>query len=150
MKIKFWGVRGSIPTPGKKFTKYGGNTSCIEVNVDNQTIIFDMGSGLVNLGNYLMKNNIKNFDILVSHFHYDHTCGLPFFSPAFDPTVSFSISSSLLDTRGKTYEVLNGQMRKPSFPISIDDLNAKIKYRAFEGYFPETVEPELVVSGKKV
>ena len=81
MEIKFWGVRGSIPTPGDRFIKFGGNTSCVELNVNNQVIIFDMGSGLMNLGNHLLKNNIKKFDILVSHFHYDHTCGLPFFSP---------------------------------------------------------------------
>ena len=55
MKIKFWGVRGSIPTPGKSFTQFGGNTSCVELNVENKVIIFDMGSGLVNLGNYLIK-----------------------------------------------------------------------------------------------
>ncbi len=80
MKIKFWGVRGSIPTPGKNFAKFGGNTSCVELHINKKVIIFDMGSGLVNLGDYLLKNNIKNFDILLSHFHYDHTCGLPFFS----------------------------------------------------------------------
>ena len=55
MKIKFWGVRGSIPTPGTNFAKFGGNTSCVELNVDNKLIIFDMGSGLVKLGNYLFK-----------------------------------------------------------------------------------------------
>ena len=79
MQIKFWGVRGSIPTPGDNFVKFGGNTSCVQINVNNQVLIFDMGSGLVNLGNDLLKNGIKKFDILVSHFHYDHTCGLPFF-----------------------------------------------------------------------
>lgn len=132
MKIKFWGVRGSIPTPGKKFTKYGGNTSCIEVNVDNQTIIFDMGSGLVNLGNYLMKNNIKNFDILVSHFHYDHTCGLPFFTPAYVEGYNFTIRSGKEKSRNNTLEVLKKQISSPSFPITIDKFSANIKYYDFE------------------
>ena len=91
MKIKFWGVRGSIPTPGKNFTKFGGNTSCVELQANNNVIIFDMGSGLVNLGDYLFKKNIKNFDILLSHFHYDHTCGLPFFKPAFSKDFQFTI-----------------------------------------------------------
>ena len=61
MKIKFWGVRGSIPTPGKNFAKFGGNTSCVELHVNNKVIIFDMGSGLVNLGNYLFKKKYKKF-----------------------------------------------------------------------------------------
>ena len=68
VKIKFWGVRGSIPTPGKNFTKFGGNTSCVELHINKKVIIFDMGSGLVNLGDYLLKNNIKNFDILLSDY----------------------------------------------------------------------------------
>ena len=59
MKIKFWGVRGSIPTPGNKFSKFGGNTSCVELHLNNKVIIFDMGSGLVNLGNYLFKRSQK-------------------------------------------------------------------------------------------
>ena len=66
MKIKFWGVRGSIPTPGKTFTKFGGNTSCVELHVNNKVIIFDMGSGLVNLGNYLMKKILIN---LIFYYH---------------------------------------------------------------------------------
>ena len=69
MKIKFWGVRGSIPTPGKNFAKFGGNTSCVELIVNNKVIIFDMGSGLVNLGDYLLKKNIKNFDVIVGMYH---------------------------------------------------------------------------------
>ena len=113
MKIKFWGVRGSIPTPGKTFTKFGGNTSCVELQVNKKTIIFDMGSGLVNLGHYLYKKNIKKFDILLSHFHYDHTCGLPFFQPAFEKNFQFSIRSGIEKTRSKTFEVLNKQISSP-------------------------------------
>ena len=79
MEVFFWGVRGSIPTPGKDFSVYGGNTSCVEIRLNNYSIIFDMGSGLKNLGDSLVERRISNFDILISHFHYDHTCGLPFF-----------------------------------------------------------------------
>ncbi len=132
MEIKFWGVRGSIPTPGDSFVKFGGNTSCVELNINCQTIIFDMGSGLVNLGNYLLKNNIKKFDILVSHFHYDHTCGLPFFQPAYNKSCEFSIRSGIEKTRGKTLEVLQKQISSPSFPITLDKFLAKINFYDFE------------------
>ena len=132
MEIKFWGVRGSIPTPGDKFIKFGGNTSCVELNVNDQIIIFDMGSGLMNLGNHFLKNNIKKFDILVSHFHYDHTCGLPFFTPAYNKDCEFSIRSGIEKTRSKTLEVLKKQISSPSFPITIDQFSAKIKFYDFE------------------
>lgn len=132
MKINFWGVRGSLPTPGADFNKYGGNTSCVELEVNGKTIIFDMGSGMKNLGNYLIKKNIKNFTILISHFHYDHTCGLPFFGPAYDPNTKFKVFSGILPTRSKTLKVLDSQISSPSFPITIKDFNAEIKYKDFE------------------
>ncbi len=132
MKIKFWGVRGSIPTPGKKFSKFGGNTSCVELSVNNRIIIFDMGSGIVNLGNHILKNNIKKFDILLSHFHYDHTCGLPFFKPAFNKNFKFTIRSGIEKTRSKTLEVLKKQISSPSFPITVNEFSAGIKYCDFK------------------
>ena len=132
MRIKFWGVRGSIPTPGKKFAKFGGNTSCVELHVDNKIIVFDMGSGLVNLGDHLLKKNIKKFDILLSHFHYDHTCGLPFFKPAFNKDFQFTIRSGIEKTRNKTLEVLKKQISSPSFPITVNEFSAKIKYCDFK------------------
>ena len=132
MEIKFWGVRGSIPTPGDSFVKFGGNTSCVELHVNDQIIIFDMGSGLMNLGNQLLKKNIKKFDILVSHFHYDHTCGLPFFSPAYNKGCEFSIRAGIEKTRSKTLEVLKKQISSPSFPITVDKFLAKIKFYDFE------------------
>ena len=132
MKIKFWGVRGSIPTPGKNFAKFGGNTSCVELHINKRVIIFDMGSGLVNLGDYLLKNNINNFDILLSHFHYDHTCGLPFFQPAYNKDFQFTIRSGIEKTRGNTFEVLNKQISSPSFPITVNAFSAKIKFCDFK------------------
>tara|TARA_A100001015_G_C14844746_1_gene653974 strand:- start:165 stop:980 length:816 start_codon:yes stop_codon:yes gene_type:complete len=132
MKINFWGVRGSLPTPGANYNKYGGNTSCVELQVNGKTIIFDMGSGIKYLGNYLTKNSIKNFTILISHFHYDHTCGLPFFGPAYDPNTKFTVYSGILPTRHNTLNVLDSQISSPSFPITINDFNAKIKYKDFK------------------
>ena len=91
-----------------------------------------MGSGIVNLGNHIIKNNIKKFDILLSHFHYDHTCGLPFFKPAFNKDFKFTIRSGIEKTRSKTIEVLKKQISSPSFPITVDEFSASIKYCDFK------------------
>ena len=142
MKVKFWGVRGSIPTPGIDFVKYGGNTSCVEIEINDNIIIFDMGSGIVKLGNYIIEKNIKDFDILMSHFHYDHTCGLPFFLPAYNKQFNFSIRSGKVTNRKKTVDVLKKQISSPSFPIGIDKFLAKIKYYDFD------IEKEFLIKEK--
>ena len=127
MEVFFWGVRGSIPTPGKDYYIYGGNTSCVEIRLNNHSLILDMGSGLKNLGESLIKRKLNNFDILISHFHYDHTCGLPFFKPAFLKDFNFSLWSGRRDI----VNILNAQISSPSFPITISEFNANIKYKSF-------------------
>ena len=85
MKVKFWGVRGSIPTPGKQTVRYGGNTPCLEVRLeDDSLIILDAGTGIRNLGDHLINNgeSLKAF-LLITHPHWDHIQGFPFFKPAF-------------------------------------------------------------------
>ena len=131
MIINFWGVRGSIPTPGKKFIKYGGNTSCVELSIENQVIIFDMGSGIKNLGDNLIKKNIKEFNIFMSHFHYDHTCGLPFFKPAYNSKCSFTINAGIIPNKEKALAILNKQICSPSFPITINDFKANVHFNDF-------------------
>lgn len=87
--VRLWGVRGSHPVPGQKTLRYGGNTSCVEIRARNQIIIFDAGTGIINLGNLLLKeklagnNRSLEFSILFSHTHHDHIQGLPFFAPAY-------------------------------------------------------------------
>ncbi|PPR26038.1 MAG: Ribonuclease BN [Alphaproteobacteria bacterium MarineAlpha9_Bin4] len=128
MEVVFWGVRGSIPTPGKDFSVYGGNTSCVEIKFSDYSLIFDMGSGLKNLGDSLIERKVNNFDILISHFHYDHTCGLPFFKPAFLKESSFSLRGGRKDI----LEILDSQISSPSFPITIHEFKANIKYENFK------------------
>ena len=81
-KVKFWGVRGSIACPSSKYVMFGGNTSCIEVACGGQRIIFDCGTGLRNFGHWMMKKGVRRADILMSHSHWDHINGFPFFAPA--------------------------------------------------------------------
>jgi CheY-like chemotaxis protein len=87
-RVKFWGVRGSIPTPGPHTVYYGGNTSCIEVRADGELIILDAGSGIRPLGTMLSREYGEkpiNLSLLISHTHWDHIQGFPFFVPAYNP-----------------------------------------------------------------
>ena len=91
MIIKFYGVRGSIPVPGPTTLKYGGNTSCVYVELDNgQNIIFDAGTGLRLLGQELIKTKVP-INIVLSHSHWDHIQGYPFFAPIYQPDRELNI-----------------------------------------------------------
>ena len=81
IQIEFWGVRGSVPSPGPNTTKYGGNTSCVSINFDDKVLILDAGTGIRNLGSELIKTPKKDIFILLSHSHWDHIQGFPFFKP---------------------------------------------------------------------
>jgi len=87
MKLTFWGVRGSIPTPGKHTVRYGGNTPCLELRLDDdRLIIFDAGTGIRSFGDYLInKGESVKAHLFISHPHWDHIQGFPFFKPAFIP-----------------------------------------------------------------
>ena len=85
MRIQFWGVRGSIPTPGPDTVHFGGNTSCVEVRAADKLLVFDGGTGLRLLGKQLVKQMPLEAHIFFSHVHWDHIQGFPFFDPAFVP-----------------------------------------------------------------
>ena len=129
IRLKFWGVRGSTPTPQLENLGYGGNTSCLELRLaDNQSIIFDAGSGLRNLGAALLKEaNGANLDLKVflTHFHWDHIQGIPFFAPLFREGNCITFHSHC---NGSLEETLEGQMARPYFPIDLASVAAR---RAF-------------------
>ena len=92
-RIRFWGVRGSIPIPGKSTVRYGGNTSCVEVRADGEIIVLDAGSGIRLLGFALDQefgSRSMKLTLLITHTHWDHIQGLPFFSPAYNQKISFA------------------------------------------------------------
>jgi phosphoribosyl 1,2-cyclic phosphodiesterase len=130
MRIDFWGVRGSIASPGPETAKVGGNTSCVEVRCGDTRIVLDAGTGLRRLGESLMGEMAAtkkplDLHLLLSHFHWDHIQGLPFFVPAYVPTTKLAIwgAHNGIMSLGET---LAHQMMGPVFPVRLDELSAKL------------------------
>ncbi|MEK7670847.1 MAG: MBL fold metallo-hydrolase [Bacteroidota bacterium] len=138
MKLKFWGTRGSIPTPGKETVRYGGNTPCVEVRLrDNRLVILDAGTGLRELGEALMaKGESVNAQVLISHPHWDHIQGFPFFKPAFISGNELTILGA--QSKDVTLrQMVADQMNKVYFPVQLNELKAKINFRPLrEGTTP--------------
>ncbi len=130
MKVKFWGVRGSIPAPGPEFVKYGGNTACIEVHTPKARIILDAGSGLRELGNDIMaRNEAVKLHLLITHTHWDHIMGFPFFRPAYTTGNELHVYGPLQVHSGKSIEdVLNSQMDYSFFPVRTCEMSSRITY----------------------
>jgi phosphoribosyl 1,2-cyclic phosphodiesterase len=129
MRIKFWGTRGSIPVPGKDTTEYGGNTTCVEVTLQgNHKLIIDAGTGIRSLGEKLATDmEHKKLYLLVTHLHWDHNLGFPFFSPIYDPSFTIFVDGHPLCMRGLR-NTFDNRMGDGFFPIKFDDLKAKIEY----------------------
>lgn len=147
--FQFWGVRGSIPTPGQNTIKYGGNTSCIEVRCGDELIIFDGGSGLRLLGLKLLKEPSVTASIFFTHFHWDHIQGFPFFTPAFLKGNLFKIYGD--SKLSKTIEdAIGGQMAQPTFPVSLKDMESTLKFKSITAGSKIKVGGDVVVSSAKL
>lgn len=130
--VRFWGVRGSYPTPGAQTVRYGGNTPCVEVQVNGYTLIFDAGTGLIGLGRDLLKRARQSgrsieAAFFFSHLHHDHTQGFPFFTPAFLPTARLHFFGPDFMDSGPC-QTLEQVMQPPYFPIRLADLNARMSF----------------------
>ncbi len=124
--VTFWGVRGGHPVPGESTYRYGGNTTCVEVRVGGHIIVFDAGSGIIPLGDKLLKEaraDQKRLTILLllTHTHNDHIEGFPFFRPAYLPTTTLNIYGPRLFPNDLE-DVLKRSMMAPRFPVSLDDM----------------------------
>lgn len=134
MRVRFWGVRGSIPCPGQHTAKYGGNTACIELRFDElaRLIIIDAGSGLRELGNFMMghdlpKGPIKT-EIYLSHTHWDHIMGFPFFTPIYLPSTTAHVFGPVSHEADTLETIVGGQMTYRYFPVRQAELAATIEY----------------------
>ena len=130
-KLKFWGVRGSIACPSTNHLAFGGNTSCIEVSAGGTRIILDAGTGIRNYGHWLLRKNVKHATLLLSHTHWDHINGFPFFSPAYRQDRSFHIMAGHLADAGGVRNVLAGQMATPTFPVPLEAMRAAETFEDF-------------------
>jgi phosphoribosyl 1,2-cyclic phosphodiesterase len=129
MKVTFWGVRGSIAAPGRATADFGGNTSCVELQVGAERLIFDCGTGIRELGRHLMASGEPiNATVLLSHSHWDHIQGFPFFVPLFSPDNQFTIIGPHEHTN-RLNDTLAGQMQYRYFPIGLEQLAADIRYQ---------------------
>ncbi|MBL8920671.1 MAG: MBL fold metallo-hydrolase [Myxococcaceae bacterium] len=126
--MRFWGVRGSIPSPGPETSRYGGNTPCVEVRIGEELVLFDLGTGVREFGQAAPRP--VEGAIFLSHYHYDHLQGLPFFGPIFDPRSRFVIRGPTRDGR-TVKDVIAGQMQQPFFPVT-----AEMVFRAHLEYEP--------------
>ncbi|MEB3250600.1 MAG: MBL fold metallo-hydrolase [Cyanobacteriota bacterium] len=130
--VRFWGVRGSIPSPGPQTVRYGGNTSCVEMLIDGQRLIFDGGTGIRQLGLYLMDQMPLEAAIFFSHSHWDHIQGFPFFTPAFVPGNRFHIYGAIASNGSTIEQRLNDQMLHPNFPVPLRVMGADLKFCDFD------------------
>ncbi len=139
--VRFWGVRGSIPSPGPATVRYGGNTPCVEVCCGDAAaggtrLVFDAGTGLRALGEALTREAAQtgravDVDLFLSHSHYDHVCGLPFFAPAYAPGSRLRVWAGHLGP-GRTARGLAADMLRPPFhPVGLEDFRAEVAFRDF-------------------
>ncbi|MGB3510305.1 MAG: MBL fold metallo-hydrolase [Microcoleaceae cyanobacterium] len=130
--IHFWGVRGSIASPGSETVRYGGNTPCIEMRVGEHRLIFDGGTGLRVLGQYLLSQMPLEAHMFFTHSHWDHIQGFPFFIPAFVKNNRFYIYGAVAPNGATIQQRLNDQMLHPNFPVPLQIMGADLKFLDLE------------------
>ncbi|MFH1975371.1 MAG: MBL fold metallo-hydrolase [Pseudomonadota bacterium] len=129
MKVKFWGTRGSIAVPGKDTIIYGGNTCCLDITLESgKKIIIDAGTGIRPLGDHLIASREKiDILLLLTHIHWDHILGFPFFDPVSNPASRISVDGAPTCMKGLA-AVFDNKMGDGFFPVKFEDLKARIRY----------------------
>lgn len=151
MKVRFWGVRGSIASPGPKTVRYGGNTTCIEIRTDNdELLILDAGTGIFPLSQTLLGQMPLTAQVLLTHTHWDHIQGLPFFVPNFIPGNMLRLHGAFDPISGNGMEqVMSVQLQYSYFPVREAELKARIEYVTLSPQQPfqigsATITPHLL------
>jgi ribonuclease BN (tRNA processing enzyme) len=132
LSVRFWGVRGSIPCPGRDTIEFGGNTACLEIRADKRLFIVDLGTGVKPLGDYLVANKSKTapmeIDILISHTHWDHIMGFPMFSPIFIPGTKMKIMGPVSFNDDSLRSIISDQLSYKYWPVRQNELAAEVEY----------------------
>ena len=131
LKVRFWGVRGSISCPGAEYARYGGNTSCLELTAGGRQLIFDAGTGIRTLGLELVRQAPLDIDIYFTHTHLDHISGLTFFAPLFDQRSTVRMWAGHLEAPYTLKKVVGHLMQAPLYPVSLDIFQARVEFREF-------------------
>jgi len=132
LKVRFWGVRGSISCPGAEYARYGGNTSCLEVIAGDRRILFDAGTGIRQLGQELARRAPLDINIYFTHTHLDHLSGLSFFAPLFDKRNSVRLWAGHLEKPHRLKQVVSSLMQAPIYPVTLDIFQAKVGFEEFK------------------
>lgn len=128
MMIRCFGARGSIPVSGPAYVRYGGDTTCLEIrSSDDDIIIIDAGSGIRRLGKKLLAENRYEYTFFITHSHWDHILGFPFFKPIYDPRTRITIQGCS-QAQGNIKKLLSQAMSTPFFPVPFSELEAEINY----------------------
>ena len=125
--VEFWGVRGSVPSPGPKTTRYGGNTSCVSITADNKILILDAGTGIRNLGSAIIGKPELEIFVIVTHSHWDHIQGFPFFTPIYQPNRPVHMFPTL-HKKNVVLASLIDQMDGAHFPITPDQVPSNFNF----------------------
>lgn len=144
IRFRFWGVRGSIATPGPSTVRYGGNTPCVAIEAGGRHIIFDGGTGLRALGESMLRQAKPiEADLFLSHLHWDHIQGIPFFRPAFRPGNRFRVHG---EGKGGTNmrTLLEEQMRNPNFPVPLSTMRSAMTFHQIEAGESVVIEDVVV------
>ncbi len=145
MKIRFWGTRGSIPTPGQRTVRYGGNTACVELrDATDHLLVLDAGTGLRELGLKLNGTSPLTVDLFLSHLHWDHIQGIPFFRPAFDPKSTLRLYGPR--QHRPLRELLGLGMDDPFFPVDLDELPVHLEVHEVDSGSQRVVGPYTVAA----
>jgi len=143
MKIKLLGTRGSIPTPGKDTVKYGGNTTCIDITINSgEKIIIDAGSGMRLLSKEILSEKINHINLFLTHSHWDHIQGFPFFIPIYIPNFSIKIFAAS-PTYERLLDILKGQMKSIYYPVPFKKIGANIEFEKIR-------KSGIVIDGVKI
>ncbi|MEH2206762.1 MAG: MBL fold metallo-hydrolase [Nostoc sp.] len=126
--VQFWGVRGSIPSPGPNTVRYGGNTPCISMQAGDKRLVFDAGTGLHVLGQSLLRQMPLEAHIFFTHSHWDHMQGFPFFTPGFVKGNDFHIYGAIAPDGSTIEQRLNDQMLHPNFPVPLQIMQANLNF----------------------
>jgi phosphoribosyl 1,2-cyclic phosphodiesterase len=133
LRLKIWGCRGSVPTPGADTVRYGGNTSCVEVLLDDETVlVFDAGTGIRGLGADLARRDVRHIDLFLTHLHLDHLEGLRFFAPLWNPGVTLEIWGPRSPVLSLRERILRG-FSPPLFPLDFRDVPARVTFHDLPG-----------------